>query len=123
MPDQPQAAGLKPCPWCGAIPEVVDRDVEPQGDPWYGKKEETFVLCNCGACLFDGTFHEGFADEASAIAAWNRRSGAPRRRPISISRIKEMARILDLPLGRHFTRIVRATEEAHGIAPPSQGKE
>jgi hypothetical protein len=66
---------LKPCPFCGGTPELVTRNVEPQGDPWYGKKMETFVLCDCGACLFDGAFHEGFWDaETRAIAAWNRRS-------------------------------------------------
>ena len=65
---------LKPCPFCGAKPEIVTRDVEPQGDPWYGAKCETFVLCDCGACLFDGAFHEGFYDaEIRAVAAWNRR--------------------------------------------------
>jgi hypothetical protein len=69
------AVELKPCPFCGGTPELVTRNVEPQGDPWYGKKMETFVLCDCGACLFDGAFHEGFWDaETRAIAAWNRRS-------------------------------------------------
>jgi hypothetical protein len=65
---------LKPCPFCGGKPEVVTRNVEPQGDPWYGRKMETFVLCDCGACLFDGAFHEGFWDaETRAVEAWNRR--------------------------------------------------
>jgi hypothetical protein len=67
-------ADLKPCPFCGGTPAIVTRDVEPQGDPWYGRKDETFVLCDCGACLFDGTFHEGFWDaETNAVEAWNRR--------------------------------------------------
>lgn len=69
---------LKPCPFCGGAPEVVRRDVEPQGDPWYGDKEETFVLCGCGACLFDGSFHEGFGTgetaRIDAVEAWNRRA-------------------------------------------------
>lgn len=66
---------LLPCPFCGGEAKVVMRDVEPQGDSWYGKKEETFVLCGCGACLFDGYFHEGFGTNQTeaAIAAWNRR--------------------------------------------------
>lgn len=69
-----QGAELKPCPFCGGSAEITERDVEPQGDPWYGKRLETFVVCGCGACLFDGGFHEGFYDpETRAIAAWNRR--------------------------------------------------
>jgi hypothetical protein len=64
---------LKPCPFCGRIPEVVLRDVEPQGDGWYGPKEETFVLCWCGACLFDDEFHEGFISIDNAIKSWNKR--------------------------------------------------
>lgn len=71
-------AQLKPCPFCGEIPEIETRDVEPQGDSWYGRKDETFVLCKCGACLFDDHFHEGFGTspegEARAVAAWNRRA-------------------------------------------------
>lgn len=59
---------------CGGRPRIVTRDVEPQNDPWYGKKMETFVLCECGMCLFDGAFHEGFSSEASACEAWNRRA-------------------------------------------------
>jgi hypothetical protein len=69
---------LLPCPFCDGAPRIVTRDVEPQGDPWYGRKDETFVLCDCGACLFDGAFHEGFYDaETRAVAAWNRRAAAP----------------------------------------------
>jgi hypothetical protein len=64
---------LLPCPFCGSIPEVVSRDVEPQGDPWYGSKMETFVLCNCGACLFNKWFHEGFYDPEDAAIEWNKR--------------------------------------------------
>jgi hypothetical protein len=70
-------AELKPCPFCGGTPSIVTRDVELQGDPWYGKKNETFVLCECGCCLFDGGFHEGFWDaETRAVAAWNSRAAA-----------------------------------------------
>ena len=66
---------LAPCPFCGGAAELVTRDVEPQNDPWYGKKMETFVLCECGCCLFDGGFHEGFWDaETRAVEAWNRRA-------------------------------------------------
>jgi hypothetical protein len=66
---------LLPCPFCGGAPEIVTRNVEPQGDPWYGRKDETFVLCNCGAALFDGAFHEGFYDaQTRAVEAWNRRA-------------------------------------------------
>lgn len=62
------------CPFCGKTPRIVTRDVEPQGDSWYGRKDETFVLCECGACLFDGAFHEGFWDaDTRAPEAWNRR--------------------------------------------------
>lgn len=74
MSDTTSAPALAPCPWCSRTPGVTTRDVEPQGDPWYGKTMATFVLCDCGACLFDGSFHEGFSDEASAIATWNRRA-------------------------------------------------
>ena len=65
---------LKPCPFCGGEAKVERRDVEPQGDPWYGIKLETFVLCTkCGACLFDEFFHEGFINDEKAIEAWNTR--------------------------------------------------
>lgn len=85
------SAGLAPCPFCGGAPNIERRDVEPQNDPWYGTKMETFVLCDCGTCLFDGRFHEGFCDADAAAAAWNRRvcanavltrgrAGAKRRR-------------------------------------------
>ena len=68
-------AELEPCPFCAGAPTIVTRDVEPQGDPWYGRRTETFVLCGCGACLFDGGFHEGFYDaETRAVAAWNKRA-------------------------------------------------
>jgi len=63
---------LKPCPFCGAIPEVVEEDVEPQGDPWYGGKYEIFVRCACGCCLFNGSFHEGFSNNEAAAIAWNK---------------------------------------------------
>lgn len=66
---------LSSCPFCGKTPWIENRDVEPQGDSWYGKKMEDFVLCECGACLFDGSFHEGFYDpDTRAVAAWNRRA-------------------------------------------------
>ena len=66
---------IEKCPFCGGEAKITARDVEPQGDPWYGKNIQTFVICtNCGACLFDDYFHEGFADEHEAIAAWNRRA-------------------------------------------------
>lgn len=72
---------LKPCPFCGSIPEIETRNVEPQGDSWYGRKDETFVLCKCGACLFDGSFHDGFGTspegETNAVVAWNRRAAPP----------------------------------------------
>lgn len=66
---------LLPCPFCGAQPRLVKRDVEPQGDPWYGKRVEEFIECECGCCLFDGGFHEGFYDaEDRAVRAWNTRT-------------------------------------------------
>ena len=67
---------LKPCPFCGsANVHVVTRDVEPQGDPWYGRKDETFAECkDCGCTLFDRAFHEGFCNKSNAIAAWNSRA-------------------------------------------------
>jgi hypothetical protein len=71
---------LEPCPFCGGKAEITTRNVEPQGDPWYGRKDETFVLCECGACLFDGSFHEGFYDaETRAVAAWNKRPASSGR--------------------------------------------
>mgnify|MGYP001616494113 CR=1 FL=1 len=72
------ATDLKPCPHCGTIPEITTRDLEPQNDGWYSGRTETFVLCKCGLCLFDGYFHEGFGDgeygRNAAIEAWNRRA-------------------------------------------------
>ena len=68
---------LLPCPFCGEQPWITQRDVEPQGDSWYGPRMAVFVLCACGACLFDDDFHEGFGDSPEgrgrAAAAWNRR--------------------------------------------------
>lgn len=83
---------LLPCPFCGSIPTIVTKDVEPQGDSYFGSRLETFVQCECGCCLFDGTFHEGFCQsyitiddnyyqtltkEETAAAAWNRRFTVP----------------------------------------------
>lgn len=63
---------LKPC-FCGRTPEIVTRDVEPQEDRFFSGKTIMFVLCECGQCLFDGAFHEGFSDEEDAANAWNYR--------------------------------------------------
>lgn len=78
LEDMPlNAADLLPCPFCGGEAEVIRRDVEPQGDPWYGKNMCTFVACRgCGCCLFDCYFHEAFVDAESAIKHWNMRSPA-----------------------------------------------
>lgn len=65
---------LSPCPFCGGTPSIVTKDVEPQGDPWYGQTLCRFVLCDCGCSLFNRDFHETFYEEADAIAAWNKRS-------------------------------------------------
>lgn len=66
---------LLPCPFCGKAPQLVKKDVEPQGDPWYGMKVEEFILCECGCSLFDGGFHDGFYDaEERAPKAWNTRA-------------------------------------------------
>ena len=73
---------LKPCERCGATPEIVERDVEPQGDSWYGKRIERFILCKCGACLFDEFFHEGFTSDDAAIEAWNRRAPSAAEREL-----------------------------------------
>lgn len=71
-PDEP----LKRCPRCGSTEaQIVERDVEPQGDSWYGRRDELFIQCPCGIVLFDENWHEGFMDAAAAIAAWNRRAG------------------------------------------------
>src|SRR5690606_18886495 len=59
---------LKPC-FCGRIPKIVTRDVEPQEDRFFSGKNITFVLCECVQCLFDGEFHEGFVDELDAVTA------------------------------------------------------
>jgi hypothetical protein len=59
---------LKPCPFCGKEASITRRDVEPQNDPWYGKKIETFIICDCGACLLSGYFHDGFSDNDDAIS-------------------------------------------------------
>jgi C4-type Zn-finger protein len=65
---------LLPCPFCGGKAEIIEKDVEPQGDPYYGKKLEKFPRCEkCWACLFDGYFHEGFYKDEDAAKAWNTR--------------------------------------------------
>lgn len=79
MTEQEQAK-LKPCPFCGGEAQIVTRDVEPQGDPWYGGKSETFPECtNCGAVKFNDFWHDGFWEEdktkpVNAIKAWNTRA-------------------------------------------------
>ena len=67
---------LKTCPFCGSNHcGITKRDVEPQNDSFYGKKIELFVICfNCGCCLFDEYFHDGFPTEEEAIKAWNKRA-------------------------------------------------
>lgn len=64
---------LNACPFCGGMPRVVTRDVEPQGDSWYSGRVAMFVLCECGACLFDEDFHEGFSSLEVAVRSWNGR--------------------------------------------------
>ena len=81
---------LLPCPFCGGKAAVVTRDVEPQGDPWYGKKLETFSMCkSCGCCLFDEYFHDGFDNEEEAIAAWNRRA-EKENRPLTLDEMNAL---------------------------------
>ena len=89
---------LLPCPFCGGEAKITARDVEPQGDPWYGKNIQTFVICtNCGACLFDDYFHEGFADEHEATTAWNRRA-QPENKPLTnAQRIRGMSISVIIP--------------------------
>lgn len=75
-----QFEDLLPCPFCGGEAEIITRDVEPQGDSWYGRKDETFPACTvCGGVLFDEYWHEGFWEEddkpnARAIKSWNTRA-------------------------------------------------
>ena len=65
---------LKPCPFCGQIPEFVYEDVEPQNDHWYSGKKEHFLKCHCGLALFDGSFHDGFGNlPEEAAKKWNAR--------------------------------------------------
>lgn len=59
---------------CGRTPRLTKRDVEPQSDTWYQGRMALFVICDCGICLFDKYFHEGFSSEPEAIAAWNARA-------------------------------------------------
>lgn len=90
---------LKPCPFCGGNPEITTRDVEQQGDSWYGGKTATFVLCDCGACLFDGHFHEGFYDaETRAFAAWNKRAALdPSTEPVAYTSAERLQKIAENP--------------------------
>jgi C4-type Zn-finger protein len=71
---------LKPCPFCGGEAKLSKRDVEPQGDPWYGSKVELFPECqNCACVKFDKYWHEGFSDRDEAITAWNTRATPPHK--------------------------------------------
>ena len=65
---------LKPCPFCGGKADITTRDVEPQNDAWYSGSIQTFIICReCGCCLFDLCFHDGFCNEVEAADAWNQR--------------------------------------------------
>lgn len=87
---------LAPCPFCGGTPSLETRDVEPQSDPWYGPKVETFVLCACGCCLFDGYFHEGFRDDHNRAAdAWNKRARGGRQDEL-LSEIERLTEALQV---------------------------
>ena len=71
-PRAEEGVELLPCPFCGGTAAIERRDVEPQGDPWYGRTVALYVQCSgCGAALFDRYFHEGFADARAAAEAWN----------------------------------------------------
>lgn len=66
---------LLPCPFCGCTADIVEKDVEPQEDPWYGGKDISFVQCrSCGCALFDKYFHDGFVNNEEAAKAWNTRA-------------------------------------------------
>ena len=88
---------LLPCPFCGGHASITRKDVEPQGDPYYGSKVEDFVQCDdCGCVLFDQYFHEGFSSNEDATKAWNTRTvqAAPsdreRRLEEALNRIVEL---------------------------------
>ena len=40
MTNEQEHVELLSCPFCGGSPKIVERNVEPQGDPWYGHKYE-----------------------------------------------------------------------------------
>jgi Lar family restriction alleviation protein len=103
---------LLPCPFCGGEAKITARDVEPQGDPWYGKNIQTFVICtNCGACLFDDYFHDGFTDERKAIAAWNRRTGKDINVATNANRIRSMT---DEELAEYIFDLGNGSEYCYG---------
>ncbi|HEI9833963.1 TPA: Lar family restriction alleviation protein [Serratia marcescens] len=55
---------LKPCPFCGGNPRVVDSSYSGSA---------IHVSCRCGAQMFGGRQH--FGSEREAIDAWNIRIG------------------------------------------------
>ncbi len=55
---------LKPCPFCGGNPRVVDSSYSGSA---------IHVSCRCGAQMFGGRQH--FGSESEATDAWNRRDG------------------------------------------------
>ena len=56
---------LKPCPWCGGTPEVLDCD--------WGDMVEYRVDCLVVDCLVNPSSNH-FATKAEAVEAWNTRA-------------------------------------------------
>lgn len=77
-----QSIPLLPCPFCGS----GDIDIIHCEEDCCGAKPR-LIECQCG-CELSGNW----ADDTSAIAAWNRRDGDPCRQGCKIKRaVKEMA--------------------------------
>ena len=65
---------LKPCPFCGRIPEIQEDSRWPRHGKYAGKRVDAFeVVCKNMGCVICGADNVYFLSAEEAAEAWNRR--------------------------------------------------
>lgn len=109
---------LLPCPFCGG----GETQIHVNKGTWNGRGHgepvsvEVRHWCESEQGQPSRMISRAGRDEASAIAAWNRRTPQPVvREPLTPERIEEICADLRNTVGCSNTTLARAIERAHGI--------